>query len=102
MGGCVQADVDAWLAHYNDTRPPARRQLAFARGADLGWRSAAERVRALSILRHTKEAAVRVESLATEGRPKAIDRIANTAQAGILATTARRNVSNPPTRSARS
>lgn len=60
-------------------------------GSDQRWRRAGERVQALSILRRTKEAAAHVESLATEGRPEDIDRIADTAQAEILAATVRRN-----------
>ena len=62
-----------------------------------GWRREAERVQALSVLRRTKEAAAHVENLATEGNPDDIDRIADIAQAEILAATVRRRTGLPPT-----
>ncbi|MGA4867250.1 replicative DNA helicase [Streptomyces lavendulocolor] len=58
-----------------------------ARGTGDGWRRAAERVRATAMLRRTKEAAARVESLASESDPDDVDRLADIAQAEILAAT---------------
>lgn len=67
------------------------------RGAGKGWKQAAERVRALSVLRRTKEAAAHVENLAAEGSPEDVDRIADIAQAEMLAATVRRRTGLPPT-----
>ncbi|MET9954500.1 replicative DNA helicase [Streptomyces sp. NPDC006339] len=64
--------------------------LLIARGSGDGWRRAAERVQAHAMLRRTKEAAARVESLAAESTPEEADRLADIAQAEILAATAQR------------
>ncbi|MFJ3594584.1 replicative DNA helicase [Streptomyces sp. NPDC090231] len=64
--------------------------LLIARGSGDGWRRAAERVQAHAMLRRTKEAAARVESLASESKPEEADRLADIAQAEILAATAQR------------
>jgi replicative DNA helicase len=66
------------------------------RGTGGGWQRAAERVQALAILRRTKEAAAHVESLASESAPEDIDRLADIAQAEILAATVRRRGGLPP------
>ncbi|GGV51368.1 replicative DNA helicase [Streptomyces spectabilis] len=67
-----------------------------ARSTGTGWRRAAERIQALAILRRTKEAAAHVENLATEASVEDIDRIADVAQAEILAATVRRRSGLPP------
>ncbi|MGV9883306.1 replicative DNA helicase [Streptomyces sp. NPDC003006] len=64
--------------------------LLIARGTGDGWLRAAERVQAHAMLRRTKEAAARVESLASESTPEEADRLADIAQAEILAATAQR------------
>ncbi|MFJ5136990.1 replicative DNA helicase [Streptomyces sp. NPDC088707] len=61
-----------------------------ARGTGEGWRRAADRLQAHSLLRRTKEAAAHVESLASESGPDDVDRLADIAQAEILAATSRR------------
>ncbi|MEV6549218.1 replicative DNA helicase [Streptomyces sp. NPDC051597] len=61
-----------------------------ARGTGDGWRRAAERVQAQAMLRRTKEAAARVESLASDSDPDDVDRLADIAQAEILAATTQR------------
>ncbi|MFD8447065.1 replicative DNA helicase [Streptomyces globisporus] len=67
-----------------------------ARGSGQGWTRAAERVQALAVLRRTKEAAAHVESLASEGSAEHADRIADIAQAEMLAATVRAREGLPP------
>ncbi|MFJ3438846.1 replicative DNA helicase [Streptomyces cyaneofuscatus] len=67
-----------------------------AKGSGRGWNRAADRVQALSVLRRTKEAAAHVESLASEGDPEDVDRIADIAQAEMLAATVRSREGLPP------
>jgi replicative DNA helicase len=55
-----------------------------------GWAKAAQRVQALAVLRRTQQAAVRIENLAADAAADEVDRIANIAQAEILAATTRR------------
>ncbi|WP_097966311.1 replicative DNA helicase [Streptomyces sp. or20] len=66
------------------------------KGSGQGWNRAAEQVQALALLRRTKEAAAHVESLASEGSPEDIDRIADIAQAEMLAATVRSREGLPP------
>ncbi|WP_030683199.1 hypothetical protein [Streptomyces cellulosae] len=60
------------------------------------WLKQAERVKALAVLRRTKEAAVHIENLATGGSEDDVDRIADAAQKEIFAATARRHTGLPP------
>ncbi|MFB8020759.1 replicative DNA helicase [Streptomyces rubiginosohelvolus] len=66
------------------------------RGSGQGWTRAADQVRALAFLRRTKEAAAHVESLASEGTVDDIDRIADIAQAEMLAATVSPTEGLPP------
>lgn len=67
-----------------------------AKGSGQGWNRAADRVQAIAVLRRTKEAAAHVESLASEGMPDDVDRIADIAQAEMLAATVRSREGLPP------
>ncbi|MFD0369690.1 hypothetical protein [Streptomyces sp. NPDC127114] len=53
------------------------------RGTANDWHRAAERVQAHAVLRRTKEAAARVESLGSESDADDVDRLADIAQAEI-------------------
>ncbi|WP_459250093.1 replicative DNA helicase [Streptomyces youssoufiensis] len=60
------------------------------------WLKDAERVQAMAVLRRTKEAALHIENLAADGTAENVDRIADAAQAEILAATTRRRTGLPP------
>lgn len=73
------------------------RSLASGRaGRSATWLQQAERVQALAVLRHTREAAIHIENLAADGGEDDVDRIADAAQAEIFAATARSRNGLPP------